>query len=274
LGVSLEDPGMRLPSIVAAAIAAALLSFALLSTLASAGRGDSPSPAEGPRVIPSLPFRIDRPGSYVLASNLAGREGAPGIVVASSDVTLDLGGFALLGGSGTTHGIVTLGALENVTVRNGTVRGFGGTGLDAASAYGVRLRDVRSAGNGGDGLVAGDAGSVRDCLALGNGGTGILLLHAGEVVASIATGNGGEGIAAGPYSMVRENEVTGNCADGILAGEKTVILENHGTLNGRETFERPCRGAGVGFEDLSVILERNFTTDNDASLERRHAHRR
>src|SRR5215813_4957107 len=50
--------------------------------------------------ISSLPFTINQPGSYYLTGNLTGAPGANGINISASDVTLDLGGFALIGSGG------------------------------------------------------------------------------------------------------------------------------------------------------------------------------
>src|SRR5688572_7558852 len=53
--------------------------------------------------IQSLPFTINQPGSYYLTTNLtANALDANGITVATSAVTLDLRGFALVGLSGVT----------------------------------------------------------------------------------------------------------------------------------------------------------------------------
>src|SRR5262245_55770110 len=81
----------------------------------------------------SLPFTINQPGSYYLTGNLtASAAGANGINIEASDVTLDLAGFALsgLGGAG-GDGVNVFVLVTNVTVRNGTVRGWGGRGVDA-----------------------------------------------------------------------------------------------------------------------------------------------
>ena len=62
-----------------------------------------------PRVpISSLPFSITGPGSYYLTTNLTGAAGQNGIVVQADNVTLDLNGFALIGASGSSNGIVAL----------------------------------------------------------------------------------------------------------------------------------------------------------------------
>src|SRR5882724_3568968 len=49
------------------------------------------------RPISSLPFTINTSGSYYLTTNLVGVVGSDGISIVASDVTIDLGGFTLLG---------------------------------------------------------------------------------------------------------------------------------------------------------------------------------
>src|SRR5215470_6747809 len=63
-------------------------------------------------------FKITQPGSYYLTGNMTASTGsAPCILIAASDVTLDLSGFSVRNGA--TEGIRISG--DNVTVRNGSV---------------------------------------------------------------------------------------------------------------------------------------------------------
>ena len=53
--------------------------------------------------IEALPFTISAPGSYYVTGNLTGVAGQHGITIDADNVTLDLGGFELVGpGSGVT----------------------------------------------------------------------------------------------------------------------------------------------------------------------------
>src|SRR5215469_7030816 len=81
-----------------------------------------------------FPYTITQPGSYKLTSNLTMPTGSTNtdcIDIAADDVLLDLNGFAILGApscngvtsvqsNGVTH--------KNITVKNGSVSGFG-TGI-------------------------------------------------------------------------------------------------------------------------------------------------
>jgi len=87
------------------------------------GDDSSPVPAGVGTQITAVPYTITAPGFYYLGGNLSGR-----IYVHSSNVTLDLMGFTISGsgvGSGTGISISgTTSGLENVEIRNGTIRNF------------------------------------------------------------------------------------------------------------------------------------------------------
>lgn len=85
-----------------------------------------------------FPYTISQPGSYKLSGNLQSPTGSNGIIIAASNVTLDLNGFTISGSSaGPFIGGVLLSARnapKATTVRNGTINGngifvdLGGTG--------------------------------------------------------------------------------------------------------------------------------------------------
>jgi hypothetical protein len=69
-------------------------------------------------------FYINQPGSYYLTTNIVGLSGKDAIGISANNVTLDLNGFALIGGSGTEEGIYIYNTCTNITVRNGNVSGW------------------------------------------------------------------------------------------------------------------------------------------------------
>ncbi len=91
---------------------------------------------------------ISQPGSYYLSANLNVPSGKSGIIINSSNVTLDLNGFALRGVDGSLHAIrVTSdpGAdqIRNTTVLNGLVENFDNNGIDAGdSSVGQRYEGL------------------------------------------------------------------------------------------------------------------------------------
>src|SRR3954471_10947563 len=85
--------------------------------------------------ISALPFTITQPGSYFVTGNLTGVAGQSGITINADNVTLDLGGFELVGpGSGVTNGVRVVSGRTNATVRNGSVRGWLGSNVAADNA--------------------------------------------------------------------------------------------------------------------------------------------
>src|SRR3990170_4156468 len=76
-------------------------------------------------------FKITQPGSYFLTGNITGLIGKHGVEIAASGITLDLNGFDLVGVAGSLDGVsVTVGSLTNIAVVHGSVRSWGGEGVD------------------------------------------------------------------------------------------------------------------------------------------------
>ncbi len=193
-----------------------------------------------------LPLIISSPGSYYLAENIT--TAGNGISISSNDVTLDLMGFTLSGGTGT--GIMVFNLQENITIRNGTVRGWPQHGIFAGSTSKSRFENLTLMNNGTDaaaghrGLGTGEGCVVSNCTAAGNVGRGFWLGYANIVTGCTAIGNGGHGIYLGSGTVkectARNNNGTGiysvftstiegcaasgsTAADGIYAGNGSVV---------------------------------------------------
>lgn len=109
--------------------------------------------------ITGWPFLISAPGVYCLKHSLAAN-----VSIEASDVVLDLNGHVL---EGTVHAFER----QNITVRNGTIRG-GSTGVQITGANSrshlierLRISDNASAGI----YVQGDGSVVRHNMLLNNG---------------------------------------------------------------------------------------------------------
>ena len=186
--------------------------------------------------ISSLPYTISASGSYYLSQNLS-ISGATAITVNADDVTIELNGFTLSGnGTGTgAHGIYMNGR-NNVEIKNGTVKGFGGTGIYASGSTGKnhRVIGVRAIGNGDDGIYVGrNNARVKDCTAEGNVGAGIFVFYGSIVTGSTSYGNGAYGIYADTGSTVTGNTARDNNASGIYAGVGCTVTGNtaHGNTS-------------------------------------------
>jgi len=134
--------------------------------------------------VPYVPYTIDTPGVWCLKHDLStSMASGCAIAINVNNVTLDLNDFkvgGLAAGLGTdARGVCAL-CRKNVTVRNGTVRGFlagvqllGGFfsgGNDCAQAYVVE--NIRAESNTYAGIwVGGMGGVIRNNLVVSTGGT-------------------------------------------------------------------------------------------------------
>jgi len=222
--------------------------------------------------ISGLPFTISRPGSYFLTGNLTvGKKGS--IDVKADNVTLDLNGFSIIGDGSKVNGI-SLDGTHNVTVQNGTIRGFGAAGIFATSGDGHRMLQIRAINNGSGGIFVFASGTlISECMAWGNSSVGIATGSNSIIRSSIARNNQGNGISAetgsavignsvygnkGEYgisaggSTVRENNVNDNADTGIFAGSSTLIGN---TVSGNG-------GWGIQALDGSTVLSNTVSMNN------------
>ena len=216
-----------------------------------------------------FPVTLSEAGSYRLTGNLTvPNENTTAITISSSDVTIDLNGFAILGvttctfsaGSvtcsptGTGDGIRQLGSERGLTVRNGTIRGMGQDGFNLLQVKAIDLQvsqngrfgvgasslstvtRVTATVNGVDGIITDFSGTViSDCLAANNGERGIdgfLGARAVVLVGNTVIDNGTDGIACGTGCIVRGNFSYGNSGSGLLLGSDSVYTGNVVASNG------------------------------------------
>jgi hypothetical protein len=252
----------------------------LLAVLATAWSAPSREPSLAARVttLDRLPFVIRQPGRYVLAGNLTLREKprpgeAMGIVVQSHDVTIDLAGFTLAGSLGSAHGIAVvlpedsnLTAYRGLVVRGGTVRNWGGHGIQAMAGRGCRFESLTLATNGTagepfSGLLAGAGTRVIDCMGTANALHGIEVGLGSVVTGSIVSANGGSGFVLGAGSICRTSTATGNMRDGFfLVGPGGLVESCSASGNRRDGFRlagpgqvRGCSSAINDRSGLSVL---------------------
>src|SRR5688572_9390827 len=157
--------------------------------------------------ISSVPFTVSAPGSYYVTTNLTPGADQNGIVVAADNVTIDLNGFTLFGGGGSSgEGISTSGARSNIVVRNGTFRNWPGSGVNLydSGASQSLVQNVQCIGNTFTGIGVRNGSWVRECLAAGNG-SGIIVDNDSVVEHCKASGNGGDGIIAVNNCELKDN---------------------------------------------------------------------
>jgi hypothetical protein len=195
--------------------------FLALSTGATFGQG-SLTPPSGPApsmktlgqieprvIIEKLPFRIAASGSYYVAANLTVPAAASGISIEADNVTLDLGGFAIHGESGSLQAILIAAGRSDVLIKNGSITA-GQAGIEGTAAARVTIEKVRIVSTGGAGISLGTEATVKDCHATGNDGPGIRVHAASTVAGSQSSFNFGNGIEADQKSSIRDCSATSN----------------------------------------------------------------
>ncbi len=279
-----------------AAVLCSGLAASLASTPAHAGPLDPP---QGPvsstyrtlsEVEPRIPigpsttpgdhmthFRITEPGSYYLTGNITLSD-KYGIVIDTSHVTIDLMGFELVGeGNSVYGGIFVPSAIEDVTVRSGTVRGWAHTGVDLARVTGSRVDGVTVIGCH-EGITAGRHALISDCISIGNlGGYGIDCSTASVVTRCTAQGNY-DGIYVGTGGVIEQCAASENLRHGFDVGWGATISGCAASGNGDAGIHitadsvashNVCRLNGRAFHVFgdSNRLENNHASFNDVGYD-------
>ena len=176
-------------------------------------------------------FKITQRGSYYLTGNITGVPGRHGIEIVASGVTLDLMGFDLVGSAevAALDGVsVTALNLTNITIRNGSVRGWGGDGVDVGNSSNNLLDGLRASANTGNGIAIGTGSTISGCSAYNNTAIGIWAVAGSTVTGCTAYSNNGDGIVAGEGSTVTGCTAYLNgelffTANGIRAGSGSTV---------------------------------------------------
>jgi hypothetical protein len=224
--------------------------------------------------INSLPCIISLPGMYYLNGNLTyAPTSGNAITVSANDVTLDLMGFCLTGPgktSGTNYGISINVGINNMEIRNGSVKSFGGSGIYAANNAGIRVIGLRVSDNGAYGVrMVGNDHVVIGCLLLNNGSTGASVAS-GIIKGNHVVSNGAFGLSASQGSTISGNLCRFNSSIGILASAGSTVVDNTvmnsggtgiNTSDGCTVTRNTSRGnSGVGIATGDNCLIINNTT--------------
>lgn len=148
--------------IVASLLTASSLGYASLS-LAGEVPGVHEEVLDSPKVF-------QHPGSYRLEGNIIAAHPGNAVEIMAPDVTLDLNGYTINSASGSGVGISSF--MENVTVMNGSVRGFSQTGIELQGRN-CRIQDMRVT-NSGIGVSVFENCVVQDNTIADNAGPGLV----------------------------------------------------------------------------------------------------
>ncbi|MEO1438117.1 MAG: right-handed parallel beta-helix repeat-containing protein, partial [Bacteroidota bacterium] len=222
---------------------------------------------------------IDKPGSYYLRENLIVNAN-DGIRINSDNVTLDLNGYTVLrGADGSGNGITNIGSQNNITIKNGTVRGFTDMGIDLLNSPNCLIKNVKVKDNGEDGITVDENSLVINCIATGNGEHGIQLFGEGSIVRDgTFSHNGFDGINATAGSTIYNCVASHNRTDGIdvFDGsriEGCTVFENgnygmdlsRGTLCINNTVYRNAQHGIVG--SSGSLIMNNSSNENGTCID-------
>lgn len=188
-------------------------------------------------------YRITLSGSYYLTGNLTVSPGQSGIEIAANNVTIDLMGFTIsqfLPGS--LDGIVedtTNFSHVNIIIKNGTVSGMDGHGINLGDAsFNHRIEHVNASNNGGVGIRFGYNGVVESCQAYNNASSGIVCLGSNSLIrSSTAYDNGGSGIILTGAGAISDCTSMNNVSVGFRTGPGATVSHCTARLNGFDGFD-------------------------------------
>lgn len=221
--------------------------------------------------VSALPATITASGSYYVTSNLTGTAGQHGITIDANDVTLDLGGFTLVGPTtGTaTHAVRIVAGRSNVIVRDGIVRNWVGGGIISESdtskrivvedisifspdAVGIDLGNTSIARNcmvelsGSTGISAGVTCQIVDCSVVNIGGAGILTSNNCTLSNCTAFVTGLTGMSVGNGSIVTGCTVAQSSGSGFSIGAQSTV---------RNSAARENTGTGISVGTGSAVAD-------------------
>ena len=215
--------------------------------------------------IKRIPKTIDIPGNYCLTQNLDLLESSGNaITIEADDVTIDLSGLVL---SGVDAGVATLAIgiyaneRKNITIRNGTIRGFlRGIHLDGSPPYstsrGHLVEGIRADKNTQDAMqIAGEASIVRHNRISDTGGS--------------TAANHARGIflwGAGVRAI--NNDIDNTFATGSDSAYAILLGETHGAVIERNRINSVSADSGTNIlgihivNSLDVLVVDNRITDS------------
>lgn len=211
------------------------------------------------------PTVITQPGSYFLARGLA-VDGQDAIVIAASNVTLDLNGQTIQGTAGTQSLIQIISGSTSVRIRNGRiVGGVFGIQYEQTLSPPIRLhvQDVDFVNMSGMGVQIDSASHVDvvACQFMGAGTVGGGVQLQGTKVSGRFTDNLFADLASVGVKVSGTHEilVRGNVFSGV-GGEALFIGSGHAALVEGNTLVAPAGGAaswGIRMEADGALIQHN-----------------
>lgn len=186
-------------------------------------------------LICQLPETLEWPCTARLAGTLlCSQTSVNGITVNANDVTIEMGGHALVGpGSSSGDGIAQAAGYRNLRVRDGNVVNWHGVNRAGVRALGLNTQiSGMEAESNTYGFVTGNGAHVSECSATANG-VGMALGEGSSAVDCMAYTNQTDGISGDKGSSLSRCVAQGNGNDGISGGMGSAIADCVATVNGR-----------------------------------------
>jgi hypothetical protein len=200
---------------------------------------------------------VEDRSSFILVHDLTSF-GQDCLVVNSSNVMINLNGFAVIG-NGAARGITAHSSAHGVTVRNGAIRGFA-IGLSLGGMGNV-VESVHVENNTDTGMFLGASSSVRNAVVQGNWQHGAILSTAGSFKDSLVRANGNTpasvGVSAGPGSTITGNTIWANTGTGLFGSIGGTVIGNTVT----DTI-----GAGISVICPANIQQNTATANTGGNL--------
>ena len=175
---------------------------------------------------------ITEPGSYMLTADIVGETGKHGVLIDADSVTLDLNGYTIRGMAGSLSGVkvdVAPGLLPHVeghwiAIRDGTILGAGGWGIDATDVSHVDVRDLMVLECGG-GVIMGDGAFAARVMVEACAGDGIRVKKFAMLTQCTSMDNTGYGVFALMDLRIESCSIGASGQDGVRAGRNAVITD-------------------------------------------------
>jgi hypothetical protein len=155
---------------------------------------------------------ITTAGYYTLSTNVTGAANGDAIDVAANDVTINLAGYSVEGGSGSGEAINACTAnpcVVNTKVYNGHIKSSGAYGADLGTPS--VIEQVQGAANGSVPIYPDNDSIVFQTIAYGTtGSTGIEGFADSVLTQNVSGDNGGSGIESGSGGVVMDNASSSN----------------------------------------------------------------
>lgn len=230
-------------------------------------------------ILSQIPETLDWPCSVKLVGTLStALVGLDGITVNADNITIELGGHALIGpGANSGSGIIQHSGRQNLTIRNGNVAHWQSTNLTAAvmlNGDGI-LVDNLAVHENAIGIFKLGAGSadIRACRAEGN--TVGIVLDKGSIATDCIAMRNSDGFQLGSGVVLKNCIAISNLTDGVTAEDGNTMINCVSSENGNRGFAlnkdntlQHCVSRGNGGNGMTLftanILQQCVASENAA----------